>query len=399
VAARTNDENKEEKIDDNVTLNSNDINIITDAPTTLDAPDFQKYAIPLSKLIVNKNSTPRFTVGIYGGWGTGKTTLMQMMQNEIDRNYSDNVQTVWFDAWRYEKEEYSAMIPLLRTIILSLNNAIENSDYSEKKNILDGIEKQFRKIGGGIVRNTSPNVSINMGPVSGGANFDIGKMIDDYKSDGSFLLGQKRVYFHEHITDHLKEELHKIRNNDKNKKYNDFKIVIFIDDLDRCTPERALELLESIKTFFDIEGIIYVIGIDPSTIDPIIKTKYGENLKVDGMSYLQKIVQLPFQIPLWNASDLSSTIRNMIASTGMPDSDIEKILNETNTELIINAALPNPRDIKRFINSIILSRYIYEQSIIYGTSSASIFMRTCVKGYVIAFTCQKRRSIGLTSDI
>jgi DNA replication protein DnaC len=85
VTIRTNDENKE-KIEDNITLNSNNINIITDAPTTLDASDFQKYAIQLSKLIVNKNSTPRFTVGIYGGWGTGKTTLMQMMQNEINRN-------------------------------------------------------------------------------------------------------------------------------------------------------------------------------------------------------------------------------------------------------------------------------------------------------------------------
>jgi hypothetical protein len=81
------------------------------------------------------------------------------------------------------------------------------------------------------------------------------------------------------------------------------------------------------------------------------------------MHYLQKIVQLPFQIPLWNAPDLSNTIRNMIRSTGMPDSDIEEILNKTNTELIINAAQPNPRDVKRFVNSIILSRYIYEQSI------------------------------------
>jgi len=332
------------------TLNSNNINIINDAPTTLDASDFQKYAIQLSKPIVNKNSTPRFTVGIYGGWGTGKTTLMQMMQNEIDRNYSDNVQTVWFDAWRYEREEYSAMVPLLRTIILSLNNAIKNSKDSEKINILNTIETQFRKIGGAVVRNTSPNVGINMGSVSGGANFDIGKMIDDYKSDGSFLYGEKRIHFHEHITDHLKEELHKIRN-DKSKKYSDFKIIIFIDDLDRCTPDRALELLESIKTFFDIEGIIYVIGIDPS---------YGENSKIDGMHYLQKIVQLPFQMPLWNAPDLSNTIKKMMAGTGMPDSDIKEILTETNTELIRIAAQPNPRDIKRFINSIILSRYIYE---------------------------------------
>jgi len=81
------------------------------------------------------------------------------------------------------------------------------------------------------------------------------------------------------------------------------------------------------------------------------------------MHYLQKIVQLPVPIPLWNAPDLSNTIRNMMASAGIRDPLIRMILNGTPTELIINAAQPNPRDIKRFINSIILSRYIYQQSI------------------------------------
>jgi uncharacterized protein YjbI with pentapeptide repeats len=355
---QTNNENEEKT--DNITLD-NSISIIADAPTT-DASDFRKYAMQLSKLIVNKKSTPRFTVGIYGGWGTGKTTLMQMIKEEVDKNYSDNVQTIWFDAWRYEKEEYSAMVPLIRTIILSLNNTILNSNDTEKKKILRRIEKQFSKIGGAVIRNTKPKVGFNLGAVSGEAQFDIGKILDDYKSDGSFWSGDKRIYFYEHITDHLKEELRKIREN-HSKKYDDFKIVIFIDDLDRCTPDRALELLESIKTFFDIEGIIYVLGIDPATIDPIIKTKYGEKSKIDGMHYLQKIVQLPVPIPVWNAPDLSNTIRNMISSTGIPKPDVKEILNETNTELIINAAQPNPRDIKRFINSIILSRYIYKQSI------------------------------------
>ena len=142
---------------------------------------------------------------------------MQMMQNEIDRNYFNNVQTVWFDAWRYEKEEYSAMIPLLRTIILSLKDTKEKSEDSEKKNILTRVEQKFSKISEVIIRNTSPNLGINMGAVSGGANFNIGKMIDDYKSDGSFIHAQERIYFHKHITDHLKEELQQIR------KYNDLK--------------------------------------------------------------------------------------------------------------------------------------------------------------------------------
>ena len=334
----------------------NSIRILTDEPTN-DAPDFKKYTNQLSKLIVN--SIPRFTVGIYGGWGTGKTTIMKMIKDEIDRNHSDKVKTVWFDAWRYEKEQYSAMVPLLRTISLSLRNTIENSKDSKKKYILTKLEGHVSKLGGAILRHTNVNITANVGAGSGGVQSDIGKIMDDYKSDGSIIHGQERIYFHKHITDHLQEELQKIR---KIEEY-DFRLVFFVDDLDRCTPERALELLESIKTFFDIEGIVYVIGIDPTTIDSLIQTKYGKETKVDGMDYLQKIVQLPFQVPVWSPVDLSKTISAMIERAGMNMSEFEPILKQTSTELIINAADLNPRDIKRFVNSIILATYVYEHDI------------------------------------
>lgn len=95
--------------------------ILTDEPTEEDAPDFNDYSQKLSKFIVN--SRPQFTVGIYGDWGTGKTTLMQMIRKKIDSEYQHIATTIWFDAWRYENEKYSAIIPLLRTITLSLKNA------------------------------------------------------------------------------------------------------------------------------------------------------------------------------------------------------------------------------------------------------------------------------------
>ena len=97
---------------------SNEIRILTDAPDEpiTDAPDFDKYSQTISNLIAN--SVPRFTVGIYGGWGTGKTTIMQMIQNHLDVKYKNDIKTIWFDAWRYENEEFSALVPLVRTIIL-----------------------------------------------------------------------------------------------------------------------------------------------------------------------------------------------------------------------------------------------------------------------------------------
>jgi uncharacterized protein YjbI with pentapeptide repeats len=292
---------------------------------------------------------------------------MHLIKNELKQNYSSNVESVWFDSWRYEREKYSAMVPLLRTIILTINDKLEKITNSaaqdKKKQVLSKLKTTFTKVGSAILRNTSANVGVNAGEaLEAGATFDIGKMIDDYKSDGSFIIDQERVYFHKHISEHLNDEFHKIRYDENGRLIYDFRLIIFIDDLDRCTPERALEILESIKTFFDIEGIIYVIGMDPRTIDPIIRTKYGEDMKIDGMDYLQKIVQLPFQIPVWNSKDISTTIRDMITKTGMPESEIKYILEGTNIELIIRAAQLNPRDVKRFINTLILSKVIYGQS-------------------------------------
>jgi uncharacterized protein YjbI with pentapeptide repeats len=330
---------------------------ITEDPSK-EAPDFTQYSQNLSKIIIN--SDPQFTVGIFGDWGTGKTTLMKMMQEEIDIKYPNIAKTIWFDSWRYEGEEYSALVPLVRTIIIGIQNSIikttknKNIKFLEKnKNIknLKKIQKHFYKIGEVILKNIELNTDI-------GIKFGIKKMIDDYQIEGSFFHGRDKIPFYEHISDRLQRELDKIREKNKN-----FRLVIFIDDLDRCTPERALELLESIKTFFDIKGIIYVIGMDPQTIDPIIQSKYGDKSKIDGMYYLQKIVQLPFQIPVWGSVDLSNMIENLVKKTGLSESYLEEIRKEENQELIIKATQLNPRDIKRFINSIVLAREFYSQDI------------------------------------
>ena len=332
-------------------IDNNDIiRIITDITEdpSKEAPDFTKYSQNLSKIIIN--SDPQFTVGIFGDWGTGKTTLMKMMQEEISK-YPNIAQTIWFDSWRYEREEYSALVPLVRTIIIGIQNSIiKTTDNVNIKN-LKKIQKHFYKIGEVILK----NIELNLDTL---VKVDMKKMIEDYQIEGSFFRGRDKIPFYEHISDRLQRELVNIR-----EKHKEFRIVIFIDDLDRCTPERALELLESIKTFFDIKGIIYVIGMDPQTIDPIIQTKYGDKSKIDGMHYLEKIVQLPFQIPVWSSLNLTNMIETLGKKAGLSDSYFEEIQKKENQELIIKATQLNPRDIKRFINSIILAREVYGQDI------------------------------------
>ena len=121
--------------DDNrsVKNNENSACIITDEPI-IDAPDFDKYSQTISNIIAN--SAPRFTVGIYGGWGTGKTTIMQMIQKRLDVKFRNDIKTIWFDAWRYENEEFSALVPLVRTIILHLENYVQKiEDEKNRKKV------------------------------------------------------------------------------------------------------------------------------------------------------------------------------------------------------------------------------------------------------------------------
>ena len=84
-----------------------------------------------------------------------------------------------------------------------------------------------------------------------------------------------------------------------------YRIVVFVDDLDRCSPKKALEVLESIKVFLDIEGFIYVLGISHKTIDRLITKAYKET-GIIGSEYIKKIIQIPIKLPSWESVDIIS---------------------------------------------------------------------------------------------
>jgi predicted KAP-like P-loop ATPase len=323
---------------------SSNIKIITDEPTLDDALDFKHYARTLADIILN--STPRFSVGIFGGWGTGKTSLMLMIKEILED--SPQVVTVWFDAWRYEREQNLAVIPFLRTIKLTL-------DASEKSR--DGKWEGVKK---GIVRSAiafikSSKVTYGV-PGVATAESDFGSVADSLKGDGYISDDRNIVYYY--VTQFLERALTQLRQESK-----DHRLVVFIDDLDRCSPERALEVLESIKSFFDIEGIIYVVGMDSKTINSIVKRKFGQDSAILGLDYLQKIVQLPFQIPTWKEADIYDSIIKII-QRGLAGSElIDQFTNTRNTKLIVKAVELNPREVKRFINTIILVRSVFDKPI------------------------------------
>lgn len=105
---------------------------------------------------------PNFSIGIYGDWGTGKTTLMRFIYDQLkEYNKNNTLIPVWFNAWKYEREKHFALIPLLKTIEI----AIPEEKYTNLKKAL----KEAAIFSIGISRDIiSSTVSNYLGKQAGG---------------------------------------------------------------------------------------------------------------------------------------------------------------------------------------------------------------------------------------
>ena len=131
--------------------------------------------------------------------------------------------------------------------------------------------------------------------------------------------------------------------------------MFFVDDLDRCLPEKAIEVLEAIKLFLDVENCVFILGLDQEVIARGIEMKYkelgakqdGDNqhrFTVEGIRYLEKIIQLPFQIPPVIQEDMGIFVEEL--SSEWPHEECPKIFAEGLGD--------NPRQIKRTVNTFLM---------------------------------------------
>ena len=95
------------------------IDISGDFSTTVDGFGYDKYANTIIGMITDAKFPSPFTFGIFGEWGSGKTSLMRMIEETLQNNHSEKLVPVWFNPWRYEKEKH-LIVPFLKTIQYSL---------------------------------------------------------------------------------------------------------------------------------------------------------------------------------------------------------------------------------------------------------------------------------------
>ncbi len=304
------------------------VKILTDEPVNKDNKlGFDQYASALVNIIMGSN--PQFTIGIFGGWGTGKTTLMQIMHEKLKGdNYKECVVPVWFNAWLYEREKYLAIVPLLNTVLEEI------SVRPELNKVKDKISKALSSI------KSATKVGLSYG--GGFVEFNPGDVKNDAadKEDTLYYSRFKQI---------------EMALNEVNKE-NKLRIVVFIDDLDRCAPDKVLEVLESIKIFLGISGFIYVLGLNQNVIETCINNKY-KDLNIKGEDYVKKIIQIPFRIPEWRDNELKDYVN---AITGNLETPYKDLFSEFN-EIVIKGLDNNPREVKRFINSYIATQEVFKK--------------------------------------
>lgn len=238
----------------------------------------ENAATALTRII--ENTEGGFTLSINADWGYGKTTFVKMWDVKLQEK---RYKTIYFNAW-----ESDFVADPMMALIDGLRSRFGEQDLPQEK--LQKLSALWDIIIG-IAKET---------PV-GHISF-FGKIAHIFKHGTDSLLEDKnKLQEHRSVTKlvrDFREQVTRIANDIRGEK----QLIIFVDELDRCRPDYAVQMLERIKHFFSIDNIIFVLSIDKSVLCKSIRAIYG-GLDIDTEAYLRRFVDLEFNLPKPNPRD------------------------------------------------------------------------------------------------
>lgn len=294
--------------------------------TTQDDFSISQYIKGLSEYI-EECETP-MTIAVQGDWGSGKTSIMNMVKNQLD----ENVISVWFNTWKFSQFDMGGNLVII--FLTYLTEAL--SQYADHQTL-----KQFKDF---VVNIGKGGIKL-LGDLS--EEFIKSSVIKDYTEHMFDISTVEAV-------DKLKDTFQKTVNS-ISQKNGGKRIVFYIDDLDRLQPLRAIEILEVLKVFLDCDNCVFVLAIDYEVVSQGIKEKYNNTLdERKSKKFFEKIIQVPFKMPVAHY-DIDGYVKKLL---GVIDEEEEKYVKDY-IMLIRNSIGCNPRAMKRIFNAYTLLEKVH----------------------------------------
>lgn len=390
-----------------------------DNETSEDLLGFNVHADLLINIIYDESVLP-ITIGVFGDWGSGKSSVLQIVKEAFDKDADKDSLSIYFNGWTFEGYD-DAKAALLNSILKELEDnkkipdAIKDTIKEKAKKLWKSID--WMRGAGMVMKNVAlPAVTAYF---TGGLSlvpFAIQKLAEWGNNPEIIIKKLQSDEGKEIFKSFIKEG----KENDKNitnavaefrKDFSELldatnfkRLVVIIDDLDRCSPERIIENLEAIKLFLNVPKTAFVIGADPRIVKYAIEYKYKNNKEIEDdnnriiIDYLEKLIQLPYSLPRLSESEVETYISMLICKKEIGDDKFKKVLDEfkkyrstnkysafglSNFEkiledndfrkvkdniitipslvpLITNSLYGNPRQIKRFLNTYTIRKRLAE---------------------------------------
>ena len=333
-----------------------------DNASDIDILFYEPYARIIADIAKNKEYNP-LTIGVFGLWGAGKSTLLKLIDKKLE-NQKDII-CVTINAWMFESYD-DAKTAIMEALLQELKEEVP----AEVKKKFGKLIKRVNwfKLGTKAVSTLAPVVaSVATGNplpmllnVTGSAE-EIGNTV---KNAADSIQSLKDEYWKDEDDSTDESTINNIRKfreefSDALKNDNIENIVVMVDDLDRCRPERIIEILEVIKLFLAVDRTTFIIAADENVIKYSIREKYppmnGFDVELD-KEYIEKIIQLPIYIPELSAKDIQNYLLLLVAQSYLKQESFSRLIAKIFEEkMIVSGDVITLEEINSLIDELNLS--------------------------------------------
>ena len=320
-----------------------------DNETSEDLLGFKVHSDLIKEVVTDPTLLP-VVMGVFGDWGGGKSSIMKMLQEDLESGGYEDVVCLYFNGWMFEGYE-DAKSALLTSILVQLG---EHKRLALRvKDKVTGLLRRVQWMEVGKLALKRGILPLGVAAVTGGhtgwepammsalphllSAHDSGTAEEKDKGEKSKERPEKDNWLDKLVAAPGKPDLLEVR-----KFREEFEqmlaetgirsLVVLIDDLDRCLPERLIDTLEAIKLFVAVPRTAFVIGADPRIVQHAISTRYArQELGRDASDeeeydltrdYLEKLIQIPYHLPRLSPSEMESYVNLLLCKRHLDDTSL-----------------------------------------------------------------------------